>query len=79
MAHFTEEQLKELETLFGLKRMEEDVLPVRDGYVNKNSMVWWRKETGPIHAEAGSPDHWANIKSFPNAYQLKKPTIYYAD
>lgn len=37
MAHFTEEQLEELKTIFGLTR--NNVLPVRDGYVHKDSIV----------------------------------------
>lgn len=45
MVHFTEEQLEELKTIFGLTRIS--VLPVRDGYVHKDSMVWWRCEKGP--------------------------------
>ena len=32
MAHFTEEQLQELATIFGLKKAD-DVLPIRDGFV----------------------------------------------
>ena len=39
MPHFTEEQLQELATIFGLTR-QDDVLPVRDGFVTKETMVW---------------------------------------
>ena len=41
MTHFTDEQLQELATIFGLKKVE-DLLPVRDGFVTKETMVWWR-------------------------------------
>lgn len=53
MAHFTEEQLEELKTIFGLTR--NDTLPVRDGYVHKDSMVWWRNVQGPELVKAGDP------------------------
>ena len=72
MTHFTEEQLKELETVFDLKRNE--TLPVRDGRVNRDSKVWWRSLDGPVLIEAAF-DHWDTIKSHPNAYQVTKPTI----
>lgn len=53
MVHFTEEQLEELKTIFGLTR--NDTLPVRDGCVHKESMVWWRCEKGPELVKAGDP------------------------
>ena len=74
MAHFTEEQLQELATIFGLKKVE-GVLPVRDGFVTKETMVWWRCEEGPILIKAGDPTHWENIKNYPRVYQLKKPEV----
>ena len=74
MAHFTEEQLQELAAIFGLKK-QDDVLPVRDGFVTKETMVWWRYEDGPILVKAGEPDHWDNIKNYPNVYQLKQPEV----
>ena len=73
MAHFTEEQLEELKTIFGLTR--NDTLPVRDGCVHKESMVWWRCEEGPELVKAGDPAHWINIRCHPQAYQLKKPVV----
>jgi hypothetical protein len=72
MSQFTEEQLKELETLFGLKRRE-DILPVRDGVVSQDTMVWWRGNIGPKLVNANSGTHWNNIKEFPHLYQLAKP------
>ena len=74
MAHFTEEQLQELATIFGLKKVE-DVLPVRDGFVTKKTMVWWRCEEGPILIKTGEPTHWENIKEYPRVYQLNKPKV----
>ena len=74
MAHFTEEQLQELATIFGLTR-QGDVLPVRDGFVTKETMVWWRCEEGPILVRAGDPNDWANIKDYPFFYQLKQPNV----
>lgn len=74
MPHFTEEQLQELATIFGLKKVE-DVLPVRDGFVTKETMVWWRFEGGPVLVKAGDLDNWNNIKNYPYVYQLKQPNI----
>ena len=74
MAHFTEEQLQELATIFGLTR-QDDVLPVRDGFVTKETMVWWRYEEEPELVKAGDLANWDNIKNYPLAYQLKKPNI----
>jgi len=72
MALFTQEQLKELEVFFGLKPVI-DTLPVRDGYVHKTELIWWRGGDGPQHNLAGG--QWANIKQFPNLYQHTKPNI----
>ena len=81
MANFTREQLKELETLYGLKRVETEVLPVRDGVVTRDSKVWWRGESGAQHIRAGELSHWRNSREYPSAYQLKEPTrkVVYAD
>lgn len=74
MPHFTEEQLQELATIFGLTK-QDDVLPVRDGFVTKGTVVWWRCEEGPTLVRAGDPTDWDNIKNYPSAYQLKKPNV----
>ncbi len=74
MLYFTEEQLQELSTIFGLKKVE-DVLPVRDGFVTKETMVWWRRKDGPILVKAGDSVHWNNIKNYPHVYQLKQPNV----
>lgn len=71
MSQFTEEQLKELETVFGLKR--EESLPVRDGRVTRDSMVWWRGAKGPEQVRADSGTHWHNISAYPDVYQLAQP------
>lgn len=74
MAHFTREQLKELEIVFGLTRnLKENELPVRDGVVTGDSMVWWRALAGPEHVRASSGTHWQNIRAYPDVYQLAKP------
>lgn len=70
MPYFTEEQLNEIATAFGLKR--EETLPVRDGVVTKNTMVWWRAEHGPQRVTAGKD--WQNILEYPDLYQLKEPS-----
>ena len=72
MSRFTEEQLTELETIFGLKR-EEQTLSVRDGVVTKNTLVWWRGHHGLEHVLA--TNDWDNIKKNPKLYQVEKPTV----
>lgn len=74
MPHFTEEQLQELATIFGLTR-QDDILHVRDGFVTKETMVWWRRKNGPILVKAGDLDNWNNIKNYPHVYQLKQPNV----
>lgn len=73
MPHFTEEQLKELATVFGLTRAE--TLPVRDGVVTKTSEVWLRCVDGPEKFVAGEPITWENIKKYPEYYQLARPRM----
>lgn len=48
-----------------------DVLPVSDGCVCEESMVWWKSEIGPVHVKAS--DDWCNIKDYPNFYSVKEP------
>lgn len=74
MVHFTEEQLQELATIFGLTQ-QDDTLPVRDGYVHKDSMVWWRCDKGPELVKASDPTHWDNIRHHPQVYQLNEPVV----
>lgn len=69
MSQFNEEQLKELEVVFGLKR--EESLPVRDGRVTRDSMVWWRGEKNCERVMAGKD--WENIKYHPHVYQIEEP------
>jgi hypothetical protein len=79
MSQFTDAQLAELETVFGLKR--QDSLPVRDGRVTRDSMVWWRSVDGPERIKAGDAAHWANIYHCPDVYQIAEPIyrIVYSD
>lgn len=71
-AQFSEEQLKELEKIYGLVRMEETA-PVRDGRVVKSDMVWWRSVTGPERVKAG--DQWTNLTEHPHVYQIAEPRM----
>lgn len=75
MPHFTEEQLKELEQVFDLKRI--NTLPVRDGRVRPTDQVWWRGAHGPelVSAEV----HWTNIEDYPDTYSRARPKITYQD
>ena len=65
---------KELATIFGLTR-QDDILPVRDGFVTKETMVWGRRKNGTILVKAGDLANWNNIKNYPHAYQLKQPNV----
>ena len=74
MSHLNEEQLKELETTFGLTRVVTiETLPVRDGIVTENDEVWWRCDEGAELVKA--KDHWDNIKRCPFYYQRRKPVV----
>ena len=74
MSHFNEEQLKELECIFGLTRVVTiNTLPVRDGIVTKEDIVWWRGDEGA--EQVGAKDHWDNIKRWPFLYQRKQPVV----
>jgi len=67
---FTEEQLDELEKIFGLTRTNNH-LPIKDGIVVRSDTVWWKAETGPQHVPAAQ--HWPNIKDYPHLYSHKQP------
>lgn len=71
MSLLTKEQLEQIATVFGLVEM--DSLPVRDGYVNSASKVWWRSVDGPELVDAIYD--WKNIREFPEHYQLKEPVF----
>jgi len=70
MIQFNEEQITELETIFGLTR-KADLLKVSDGYVTLRDKVWWHSEAGPKHQEVIF--HSGNIKSYPQFYSIKEP------
>lgn len=74
MTHFNEGQLRELETIFGLKR-DKETLAVRDGVVVRGELIWWRSKDGPKHVVADG-SHWINMSGFPDMYQLKQPRFY---
>lgn len=71
----TPEDLKQIEIHFGLPIPKG--LPVLDGRVTEDMMVWWRMEDGPLRVRA--KEHWINIGNYPEAYQLAMPTIKYID
>ena len=55
------------------------ILPVSDGCVCEESMVWWKGECGPQFVSAST--YWYNIKDYPNVYSVKEPryTVTYLD
>lgn len=67
---FSEAQIKHLQQVFQID-VTQEVLPVKDGFVKKGDMVWWRYSYGPENVKA--EDHWANIKGYPDAYSIKEP------
>lgn len=56
-------------------KVDAETLPVRDGYVCKADMVWWRHHRAPEHVRADDGNHWNNIRDFPYFYQIAKPTM----
>lgn len=73
MKYFSEEELKELETIFGLARII-GTLKVRDGFVkdSPDTELWWRGENGPEFVHLND-DHRQNCVRYPNVYQIEKP------
>lgn len=71
MTYFTEHQLKELETIFDLKRT--NTVPVRDGIATINGKVWWRCEEGPELVSV--EEHIRNIRAYPDCYSVNKPVV----
>lgn len=72
MQVFTPEQLQYLETAYGLKPVGK-TLPVKDGVVAQDTMVWWLGDCGPEYVRAGDGTHWHNISKYPYVYQLARP------
>lgn len=70
MPHFTNDQLDEIATVFGLRR-KTDVLPIKDGVVSKDQKVWWRGEDGPEFVIAEK--EWDNIRHYPEIYSHVRP------
>lgn len=78
LKHFSEEQIRELELVFGISRVpDSDLIKVRDGVIKKGHPVWWRNVDGP--EEVDSVKHWENIKKFPDVYSICRPRIEYVD
>lgn len=62
-----------LSILASVGKVEDEILPVRDGFVVKGSKVWWHSESGPSEVVAGILD-WENIRKYPDCYSLQKPS-----
>jgi hypothetical protein len=74
MNQFTEEQLKELETVFGLTRTK-NLIRVKDGLVTPDQKVWWRGANGPEECTPSDTAHAKNILKFPQLYSIGKPMM----
>ena len=49
---------------------------VRDGLVEKGDVFWWLCEDMPVKVEARNwLDHLLNLRSYPEAYQIKEPVF----
>lgn len=70
MISFTEEQIKFLKETYDIEVNES--IKIRDGYVTKESSVWWWYEYVPEKIIAA--EHWRNIKYYPHLYSIKKPS-----
>ncbi|WCA46200.1 hypothetical protein [Caulobacter phage DCM] len=51
------------------------VKPVKDGYVRKDTLVWWATTKGPVQQQAGTDDNWSNIDRHPSVYSIAKPGV----
>lgn len=75
LEHFTPEQIKELQEIFGLTPIKSDFswVKIRDGFVDVSEPVdvWWRYEGGPELVKADA--HRDNIKRYPELYSFVKP------
>jgi len=72
MKHFTPEQIEELSGIFGLTpKKEGNWLPISDGYIAEDDMVWWKSSSGLKYVSAEK--HWLNIANFPELYSYEKP------
>lgn len=75
---FTPAQIQEIATIFGLTP-NENLIQVRDGFISKGDMVWWRHIKGydddaaPEFVDSSESTHWTNIKDYPSAYQIAEP------
>lgn len=70
MISFTEEQIKFLKETYDIEVNE--AIKIRDGYVTKESSVWWWHEYAPEKIIAA--EHWGNIKYYPHLYSIEKPS-----
>lgn len=69
---FTKEQMEWLNSYFDITVAKiSESLPVRDGYVFKDSKVWWHGESGPDRVLAGN--EWGNISRYPEIYSIQEP------
>ena len=65
--NYTEEQMKDIAENCGKIR-------VRDGWVKKGQIIWWRRREGPEQVHLLT-NHLENAKLFPMLYQIAEPAV----
>jgi hypothetical protein len=73
MPLFTEEQITELERIFGIKA-QEGAITIRTGIAYPGDKVWWRGAEGPEEVVLDA-SHLRNAKDYPQVYQHHRPAI----
>ena len=74
MAHFTEEQLKELEAVFDLQRRQQETWPIWDGRCKMGDEIWWMHQYGPQLLTVNAMSI-SNIREYPKLYSHSKPKV----
>ena len=77
---FSERELSEIETVFGLFRInkpepEPERLRIRDGEITFGEQCWWRSDRGPEFVMVTQANHRTNILEFPYLYSFAKPVV----
>lgn len=75
MPEFTENQLRELEQVFGLERKEPKLIPIKDGWAGWGDEVWWKANRGPVKVKMAESGNWRNAQNCPDLYSFVEPEV----